>query len=68
MSERILRLGDVMSRTGLSRSSIYELVAAGELKKPITIGRRSVGWIESEVDVYIQRRIQLSRQRQGATR
>lgn len=68
MSNKILRLRDVIARTGLSRSSIYELVAAGELQKPIAIGRRSVGWIEAEVDAYIQRRILLSRQRQGATR
>ena len=68
MSERILRLRDVMSRTGLSRSTVYELVAAGELQKPIAIGRRSVGWIESEVDAYIQRRINLSRQEQGCGR
>ncbi len=45
----ILRLPAVKSRTGLSRSSIYAKVRTGEFPKPISIGIRSIGWMESEI-------------------
>jgi prophage regulatory protein len=44
-----LRRHAVEARTGLSRSSIYDRVAAGEFPKPVPLGGRSVGWLESEI-------------------
>lgn len=63
--ERILRIQEVRARTGLSRSTIYELVAEGLLDPPVRIGHRTSGWIESEVNAFIQRRIAESRRGQG---
>lgn len=57
----ILRCADVAARTGLSRSSIYELVKANGFPPPIPIGVRAVGWLESEVDEWIEERIRISR-------
>ena len=58
---RIVRLPDVQARTGLSRSTIYVRVAAGSFPKPVQLGGRAVGWIESEVDAWIRQQIAASR-------
>jgi prophage regulatory protein len=50
---RILRLPEVQSRTGKSRSSIYEDVEAGLFPRPVPLGQRAVGWLEDEVDTWI---------------
>jgi prophage regulatory protein len=49
MIKKIYRLADVMSMTGLSRSSIYLRVSTNEFPKPIKIGRRAVGWPEDSI-------------------
>ncbi len=58
---RLLRIHQVCDRTGLSRSTVYELVSAHELPKPIRISARSVGWLESEIEAFIRSRIARSR-------
>lgn len=58
---RVIRLPEVKLRTGLSRSSIYLAVKNDVFPKPINLGTRSVGWIESEVDSWISNRIDKSR-------
>jgi prophage regulatory protein len=55
--ERFLRLADVMARTGLSRSSIYQNISEGKFPQNVSLGSRSVGWLESEIDRWIQDRI-----------
>ena len=52
--ERFLRLSDVMHRTGLSRSSIYLAMSKGEFPQSINLGARSVGWLDSEIDNWIE--------------
>ena len=59
--ERILRLSDVKERTGLSRSTIYLYVSDGIFPRPINLGARCVGWLESEIDTWIETCIQKSR-------
>ena len=58
---RILRLPDVKQRTGLSRSTIYALIKDELFPKHISLGARAVGWLESEVDTWIEDRIKFSR-------
>ena len=60
-SERILRLPQVKERTGISRASIYQYIHDGIFPKPIIIGARSVGWLESEITAWIELRISMSR-------
>lgn len=58
----ILRRKQVESRTGLSRSTIYARIAAGLFPSPIDLGGgRAVGWLESEIDQWVQSRINESR-------
>jgi prophage regulatory protein len=54
----ILRLPDVKRSTGLSRSTIYLRVAQGTFPKPVSLGGRTVGWLEAEVQQWLQRRIE----------
>lgn len=61
---RILRLKRVLDRTGDSRSGLYRKIAAGVFPKPIKISTRSVGWIEDEVDAWIEDRIEATRCKQ----
>jgi prophage regulatory protein len=58
----ILRRKKVEMRTGLSRSTIYARVAAGTFPHPINLGGgRAVGWVESEIDQWVEGRISASR-------
>lgn len=61
MVSNILRLRSVKVRTGLSRSSIYALIADGRFPRQISLGTRSVGWIESEVEDWLIQQISASR-------
>ena len=53
---RVLRCPEVEARTGLSRSTIYRWRVAGRFPQTIPLGKRSVGWIEAEVDAWIRDR------------
>jgi prophage regulatory protein len=65
MTKVILRLPTVQNRTGLSRSSIYLKVSEGRFPKPISLGVRAVGWLESDVDAWLSGRIEESRRVTG---
>ncbi|PLC40305.1 dipicolinate synthase [Ralstonia pickettii] len=52
----LLRLGDVLLRVGLSRSTIYRLISTGEFPSPVRLGPRSVAWRAEEVDEWVNRR------------
>jgi prophage regulatory protein len=60
-SLQILRLPQVCNVTGLRRSMIYQLEAEQRFPKRIKIGIRAVGWIESEVQIWVSKRIAASR-------
>lgn len=57
----ILRRKQVEIRTGLSRSTIYARISEGTFPPPIDLGGRAVGWLESEIDAWLQSRIAASR-------
>lgn len=61
MALNILKLPDVMLRTSLSRSSIYYKMSEGSFPRSIGLGPRSVGWLDTEIDEWIDSRITLSR-------
>jgi len=64
MSDTILRLPQVRLRVGLSRSTIYMAISNGKFPPPIKLGARAVGWISSDIDLWVDRQIQQSRQGQ----
>lgn len=56
-----LRRKQVQARTGLSRSTIYQYIKEGAFPKPVPLGLRAVGWLESEVSDWIAERINVTR-------
>ncbi|HGM9784387.1 helix-turn-helix transcriptional regulator [Proteus vulgaris] len=61
MEYKLLRLDEVLDRTGYSKSWTYKLIDKGEFPKQVKIGSRSVRFIESEVDEWIEQRINNAR-------
>lgn len=55
MSTAVLRLPEVIVRTGLKRSSIYLRINRGEFR-PLRLGPRAIGFLESEIDAWIAAR------------
>jgi len=52
----LLRRPEVSRRTGLSRTTIYRMVQAGEFPSPRQLGARAVAWSESEISAWIESR------------
>jgi prophage regulatory protein len=55
----IIRRRTVCQRTGLSGTTIWRLVKAGKFPAPIQLSKQAVGWIEHQVDAWIQARAQV---------
>jgi len=60
-AETLIRLPEVLKRTGVSRAAIYLWVQQGQFPTPIKIGRNS-HWIESEVQTWINEQIAKQRE------
>jgi prophage regulatory protein len=56
-----LRLPEVKRLTGLSRSSIYLRIKAGQFPPPVRLGGRAVGWVEEEISRWARDRVLESR-------
>ncbi len=52
-ADRILRLKTVLSRTGLSRSTLYRKISEGTFPRQIQISIHGAGWYESEINRWI---------------
>jgi prophage regulatory protein len=61
MTHTILRLPQVISEVGLSRSAIYQRISEDRFPKQINLGGRSVGWLASEIQSWIKSRLADSR-------
>lgn len=64
---RIFRLQDVIIATGLSRSTLYKYISEGTFPKPVSLGDRCVGWVDSEVHDWILARIEERDLAEGAS-
>lgn len=53
---KILRFPSVIEKTGLSRSTIYLKISQGIFPKPFSLGPNSIGWLEKDVDDWINSR------------
>ena len=51
---KILRLPEVKSETGLSRSALYQRISEGTFPKQVNLGGRAVGWLASDVENWIK--------------
>ncbi|MGR5165977.1 helix-turn-helix transcriptional regulator [Vibrio astriarenae] len=57
-TSRLMRLREVIQVTGLSRSSIYCRINEGKFPPAVSLGERSVAWVEEEVQGWITSKIQ----------
>ena len=57
-AKKLIRLPEVINRTGYRRTSIYEKIDQGVFPQPVKLGARAIAWVESEVDSWINERIQ----------
>jgi prophage regulatory protein len=58
---KIINLQRVTDKTTLGRSTLYAYMKAGRFPASILLGDRHVGWIEEEVDRWVEGRIKESR-------
>lgn len=67
---RLIRLREVLTKTGLSRSAVYAAIQAGTFPAPIPIlpGGRSTAWPEHEIDAWLRDRIAAARATTGKGR
>lgn len=52
----IIRLPHVIKMVGVSRAHLYALISRGEFPRPISIGKRAVGWVANDVEKWIAAR------------
>ena len=55
---RLIKLKEVIEKTSLGRSTIYEFMTKGTFPKQVSLGAKSVAWVESEVDDWIMDRVE----------
>lgn len=60
-NQSLIRLPEVLKRTGFGKAWIYRLISEGRFPAPVRIGVRAVAFVESEVDEWIQSVIETSR-------
>tara|TARA_R110001599_G_scaffold16344_37_gene66743 strand:+ start:648 stop:878 length:231 start_codon:yes stop_codon:yes gene_type:complete len=53
----LLRIGEVIARTGLARSTVYQLIGQGQFPAPIPLHGRTRAFVASDVDAWVQARI-----------
>ena len=56
--QKIYRLKNVIEVTGMSRSTIYRLMDQDKFPKPIKLSQRIIGFLEEDIDQWIQERYQ----------
>ncbi|CAM3843911.1 helix-turn-helix transcriptional regulator [Serratia fonticola] len=61
MSQNLIRLPEVQRRTGYSKAWIYRLISQNRFPSSVKIGTRSIAFVESEVNEWINQRIAESR-------
>lgn len=62
--ERFIRLPEVLYTTGLSRSTVYEMMSRKQFPAQVSLGGKNVAWLASEVEQWMDERI--ANRHQGA--
>jgi prophage regulatory protein len=53
MRERLIRIKETIEVTGLSRSRIYQYINEGKFPASVSLGGRSIGFVESEIQLWV---------------
>ncbi|ELQ6108756.1 AlpA family transcriptional regulator [Cronobacter turicensis] len=60
-NQSLIRLPEVLKRTGFGKAWIYRLISEGRFPAPVKIGTRAVAFVESEIDEWFETVISSSR-------
>lgn len=60
-SIRLIRMPEVLSKTGFKKSWIYLLISIHSFPKPIKMGPRAIAFVEAEIDQWVLDQIEKSR-------
>ncbi len=61
MSNRVLRIEQVLAVVPLKKSTVYKAMKAGTFPRPIRLGLKAVGWLEADIQDWINGRIAATR-------
>jgi len=56
--KRVLKIKEVAEEISVSVPQVYKLVSLGRFPKPIKLGERGSGWLRTEVDAWLQSRVE----------
>ena len=56
-NSKILKVKQVAEEINVSVPQVYKLVSLGRFPKPIKLGERGSGWLTSEIDAWLQSRV-----------
>lgn len=54
MADRIIRKPELLRIVGVSHPTIWRMEKAGKFPKRISLGKNSVGWLESEIKQWLE--------------
>lgn len=54
---KFIRLAEVMAKTGLARSTVYKLISESNFPASVSLGGKSVAWVEAEVEEWMLSKI-----------
>ncbi|HDV8376473.1 TPA: AlpA family transcriptional regulator [Citrobacter freundii] len=57
IQERFLRLPEVIHQCGLSRSTLYDLIARNAFPAQVSLGGKNVAWLQSEITAWMAERV-----------
>lgn len=53
----LLRLGDVLAMTGMSRSTLYDRIRNGDFPEPLRLGSRMSRWRKGEIQTWLRKAV-----------
>jgi prophage regulatory protein len=56
--ERLIRQPEVLRRVGISKSTLWDWIKADRFPRPVRLGERAVAWKSSEIDRWIEGRVE----------
>lgn len=58
LTNKVMRMPELTGYVGLSRASIYAMMARddGSFPRPIKLGERAVGWRSADIDAWLAAR------------
>ncbi|MBT4109814.1 MAG: AlpA family phage regulatory protein [Pelagibacterales bacterium] len=54
---KVLKVKEVAEEINVSVPQVYKLVSIGRFPKPIKLGERGSGWLITEIDAWLQSRV-----------